>query len=309
VTPRDVAGLASTLGRVQRLREELAETDLPALRTCREELDPLPEVAATISATLADDPPLNPNAGGVIRSGYDAQVDELRQLARSGKQWISDFEAEERKRTGISSLKVRYNQVFGYYIEVTKPNLHLVTEDYRRKQTTANAERFITPQLQEYEARVVGAEERLRALEQQLFTRLVQDITAQQARLSRTAAALARLDVLCALAIVAERRRYVRPRLHRERRIVIRDGRHPVVEAMAGRSGFVPNDCVLDPDGPQILTITGPNMAGKSTYLRQVALIVLMAQMGSFVPAAEAEIGVNDRLFTRVGASEPSWWK
>jgi DNA mismatch repair protein MutS len=228
----------------------------------------------------------------------------LRQLARSGKQWISDFEAEERKRTGISSLKVRYNQVFGYYIEVTKPNLHLVTEDYRRKQTTANAERFITPQLQEYEARVVGAEERLRALEQQLFTRLVQDITAQQARLSRTAAALARLDVLCALAIVAERRRYVRPRLHRERRIVIRDGRHPVVEAMAGRSGFVPNDCVLDPDGPQILTITGPNMAGKSTYLRQVALIVLMAQMGSFVPAAEAEIGVNDRLFTRVGASD-----
>ncbi len=208
------------------------------------------------------------------------------------------------RSTGIASLKVRYNQVFGYYIEVTRPNLHLVPPEYRRKQTTANAERFVTPQLEEYEAKVLTAEERLHALEYELFVRLVEEIAAQQGRLSRTAAALARLDVLGALATVAERRQYSRPQLTRGRHLMIREGRHPVVEAMAGRSGFVPNDCILDPDGPQILMITGPNMAGKSTYLRQVALITLMAQMGSFVPAAAAEIGLVDRLFTRVGASD-----
>jgi len=257
-----------------------------------------------IAATLGDEPPLNARAGGLIRLGHDPTVDELRGLSQNGKRWITELETTERARTGIGSLKVRYNNVFGYYIEVTKPNLHLVPADYRRKQTTANAERFVTPQLEEYEAKVVGAEERLRVLEYELFTRLVEQIATQQARLSRSAAAVAQLDVCGALASVAERHHYVRPVLTRSRRLAIRDGRHPVVEVMAGRAGFVPNDCTLDPDGPQILTITGPNMAGKSTYLRQVALIVLMAQMGGFVPAAAAEIGIVDRLFTRVGASD-----
>ena len=304
VTPRDVVGLAVNLERIGRLQAAVADAPVDALRRCGADLDPMPDIAARVTAALADDPPLNAHAGGVIRAGYDAAVDELRGLSHSGKQFITELEAAERARTGIASLKVRYNQVFGYYIEVTKPNLHLVPADYRRKQTMVNAERFVTPQLEEYEAKIVGAEERLRNLEYELFMRLIGDVGAQQARLSRTAAALARLDVCCALATTAERHQYVRPQLNRARRITIRDGRHAVVEVMAGRSGFVPNDCTLDPDGPQIFTITGPNMAGKSTYLRQVALIVLMAQMGSFVPAAAAEIGVVDRLFTRVGASD-----
>ena len=304
VTPRDLSGLAVTLERIARLAQALADVPAAALRQCGAALDAMPDVGTRIATTLADDPPLNPHAGGVIRGGYDPTVDELRGLSRSGKQYISQLEADERQRTGIGSLKVRYNNVFGYYIEVTKPNLHLVPADYRRKQTTANAERFITPKLEEYEAKVVGAEERVTALEYELFAALVSDIAAQQARLSRTAAAVARLDVLCGLAIAAERHQYARPQLSRGRRLVIHDGRHPVVEVMAGRNGFVPNDCVLDPDGPQLLTITGPNMAGKSTYLRQVALTVHMAQMGSFVPAASAELGICDRLFTRVGASD-----
>ncbi len=304
VTPRDVMGLAVTLERIGRIKDTLQSAPGGMLRGCGDDLDPMPDIAARIAAALADDPPLNAHAGGLIRNGYNASVDELRGLSQNGKLWITQLEAAERSRTGIASLKIRYNQVFGYYIEVTKPNLHLVPADYRRKQTMVNAERFVTPQLEEYEAKVVGAQERLRGLEYELFMQLVQEIAAQQARLSRTATALARLDVLCALATTAERHQYVRPQLTRSRRLTIRDGRHPVVEVMAGRAGFVPNDCVLDPDGPQILTITGPNMAGKSTYLRQVALSVLMAQMGSFVPAAAAEIGVVDRLFTRVGASD-----
>ncbi|MFI5397493.1 MAG: DNA mismatch repair protein MutS [Candidatus Binatia bacterium] len=304
VTPRDLVGLAATLERVGRLRGALADVMVAALHRCHDELDPLLDVRERITAMLADDPPLNAHAGGLIRQGRDPTVDELRGLSQHGKQWITQLETAERARTGIASLKVRYNQVFGYYIEVTKPNLHLVPSDYRRKQTMVNAERFVTPQLEEYEAKIVGAEERLRGLEYELFSKLVGEIAAQQARLSRTAAAVARLDVLFSLATVAERHQYARPQLSRSRHLFIRDGRHPVVEVMAGRAGFVPNDCTLDPDGPQLLTITGPNMAGKSTYLRQVALIVLMAQMGSFVPAAAAEIGVVDRLFTRVGASD-----
>jgi DNA mismatch repair protein MutS len=304
VTPRDIVALAATLERIGRIKVALDGVSVTPLRRCGDDLDPMPDVKARITTTLADDPPLNPHAGGLIRTGFHATVDELRGLSQNGKLWITQLEAAERGRTGIASLKIRYNQVFGYYIEITKPNLHLVPADYRRKQTMANAERFVTPQLEEYEAKVVGAEERLRGLEYELFMQLVQEIGTQQARLSRSAAATARLDIFCALSTIAERHQYVRPQLNRLRRLAIRDGRHPVVEVMAGRAGFVPNDCVLDTDGPQILTITGPNMAGKSTYLRQVALIVLLAQMGSFVPAAAAEIGVVDRLFTRVGASD-----
>ncbi|MFQ5665679.1 MAG: DNA mismatch repair protein MutS, partial [Candidatus Binatia bacterium] len=279
VTPRDLAGLAASLERVSRVQAAVADSSLAVFRRCAADLDAMPDIGAHIAATLRDDPPLNAHAGGLIRTGFDPNVDELRRLSQRGKRGITELEASERARTGITSLKVRYNQVFGYYIEVTKPNLHLVPSDYRRKQTIANAERFVTASLEAYEAKVTGAEESLRRLEYDLFAQLVQEIAAEQTRLSRTAAALARLDVFCALAATAERRQYTRPQLSRSRRVVIRAGRHPVVEVTAGRSGFVPNDCLLDPDGPQILTITGPNMAGKSTYIRQVALAVLMAQI------------------------------
>ena len=304
VTPRDLLALAAALATVGAIGRLLQEARAPALASCRDGLDDLPAVQARIHAAIGDEPPLNPRAGGVIRGGFDPVVDELRGLSRSGKDWIARFETEERKRTGIQSLKVRFNNVFGYYIEITKPNLHLVPSDYRRKQTLASAERFVTSELEAYEAKVLGAEERLRTRELEIFTALVAEIGAEQARLGRTADALAQIDVFCALATVAERQRYCRPQLTREPGIHIRDGRHPVVELMAGRAGFVPNDCTLDPDQQQLLVITGPNMAGKSTYLRQVALVVLLAQIGSFVPAAQATIGIVDRLFTRVGASD-----
>jgi len=304
VMPRDLVGLGATLTRVEHLCTALHDSRGSLLAEAAASLDPMPELRARIATALTDEPPLSVHAGNVIRSGFDPRVDELRGLSQSGKQFISELEAEERRSTGIGSLKVRFNNVFGYYIEVTKPNLHLVPAHYRRKQTTANAERFVTPKLEEYEAKVVGAEERLRAIELELFQRLAAEIATQQARLSRTATGLAQIDVLCSLATVAEKQQYVRPQLSQQRHIAIRDGRHPVVELMAGRSGFVPNDCQLDPDDVQIITITGPNMAGKSTYLRQVALIVLMAQIGSFVPASAADIGVVDRLFTRVGAAD-----
>jgi DNA mismatch repair protein MutS len=304
VTPRDLLGLAAALATVGQIRALLHDARTGALTGCRAALGDLPGVQARIASAIDDEPPLNPKAGGVIRGGFDATVDELRDLARSGKDWMMRFETGERARTGIVSLKVRYNQVFGYYIEVTKPNLHLVPPDYRRKQTLVNAERFVTPELEAYEAKVLGAEERLRAREFELFSSLVAEMAAEQSHLGRTAAALAQLDVLAAFATVAQKQRYTRPRLKREPGIDVREGRHPVVELMTGRAGFVPNDCALDPEHQQLLVITGPNMAGKSTYLRQVALVALMAQIGSFVPASEATIGVVDRLFTRVGASD-----
>ncbi len=311
VTPRDLVGLAAALARVERLQALLGAvpTGVGAERrslfsACAAALDPLPDVRELIGRAIADDPPLASRGGGVVRTGYHADVDELRRLAHSGKSGISALEAAERKRTGINSLKVRFNQVFGYYIEVTKSNLHLVPEDYRRKQTLAGAERFVTPALEEYERKVLGAEDRLHALEQQLFAEVVERAASRQQALTETAAALAQLDALISFATVAERRRYARPRLTREHGIDIRDGRHPVVEAVIETGGFVPNDCRLDPEGPQMVVLTGPNMAGKSTYLRQVALGVLMAQMGSFVPATQADIGIVDRIFTRVGAAD-----
>jgi DNA mismatch repair protein MutS len=304
VTPRDVMGLAAALESVKEVREGLAEHGAPALCNAAQALDDLPRLRERISATLSDEPPLQVRSGGVIRTGYDSRVDELRDLTQHGKRTISELEANERKRTGITSLKVRYNQVFGYYIEVTKPNLHLVPSDFRRKQTLANAERFVTAELEAHEAKVLGAQERLLGLENDLFEQLVTEAAATHAALARTAAALAHVDVFCGLALVAERRRYTRPLVTSGTGIRIEEGRHPVVEMMAGREGFVANDCVMDPDEQQILILTGPNMAGKSTYLRQVALIALLAQMGSFVPATRAEIGVFDRLFTRIGASD-----
>ena len=304
VGPRDLLGLGAALAAVGAVRDGLDGVEPAALTGAAAQLDPLPQVQARIAATISDEVPLKPRPGQLLKPGCDAEADELRQLALHGKQFFGEYEARERQRTGIASLKVRYNQVFGYYLDVTKPNLHLVPAEYRRKQTVATGERFVTPELEQYEAKVLGAEARLGALEAQRFAALVAEVGAEHVALSRSAAALARVDVFAGLARVAERHRYVRPAVGRDRRIVIEDGRHPVVEAMAGRDGFVANDCRLDPDGEQILVLTGPNMAGKSTYLRQVALIALLAQMGSFVPASRAEIGVVDRLFTRVGASD-----
>ncbi len=304
VTARDLLGLAAALGAVEQVRSGLADARAAALRECVAALDHLPNLRQRITRTISEDVPLKPGPGALIKPGCDARVDELRGLAHSGKRFFSEFELRERARTRISSLKVRYNQVFGYYIEVTKPNLHLVPPEYRRKQTLANAERFVTQELETCEAKVLGAEERLSALENALFGELVTAAAAEHAALGATAAALARADVYSALALVAERHNYSRPQVTNGRRLVIEGGRHPVVEVTAGRGGFVPNDCLLDPDGQQILILTGPNMAGKSTYLRQVALIALLAQMGSFVPAERAEIGVVDRLFSRIGASD-----
>jgi len=304
VHARDLLGLAAALETVGAVRGGFAAGDPEALRACADRLDDLPVMRQRIERTIEPEVSLKPRPGGLIRAGCDPRVDELRDLAHSGKRYLSELEARERDATGISSLKVRYNNVFGYYLEVTKANLRSVPAHYRRKQTTAGGERFVTDELETYEAKVLGAEEKLAALESELFDELVRALAACQEEVGRTARGLAELDVYAALAQVADERAYVRPRVHNGRALRIEEGRHPVVEAMAGRAGFVANDCALDPDDRQILILTGPNMAGKSTYLRQVALITLMAQMGGFVPAAEAEIGVVDRLFTRIGAAD-----
>jgi DNA mismatch repair protein MutS len=301
--PRDVAHVAVALGRVGALRATLGGARATLSRALAGALDPLPELAGEIAATLVEAPAPHTRLPGFIRPGRDAEVDALRETARDAKGWLARFETSERARTGITSLKVRHNRVFGYYVEVSRPNLPLVPSDYERRQTLVGAERFVTPALKDHESRVLGAEERLRALEVHLFETLLETTAARHPTLAETAEALAGLDALTALAEVAHRRGWVRPTLTRAPTLTIRGGRHPVVEAV-GPGGFVPNDTRLDPDAEQLLVITGPNMGGKSTYLRQVALITLLAQMGSFVPAAEAEIGLVDRIFTRVGASD-----
>src|SRR5579883_1448675 len=302
-SPRDLAALAAALDGAGAVRGLLAGARAAALAALGAALDPLPAVAHAIRRALVEAPAAHTRVPGFIRPGYHPEVDELRAIARDGKSWLARFEAAERQRTGIASLKVRYNRVFGYTIEVTRPHLAAVPPDYERKQTLVGAERFVTPALKDYEAKVLGAEERLRILESTLFAELLEEVAAHQPTLARTADALATLDVLAALAAVAHRRGWVRPTLTPAPRLAIRGGRHPVVEALA-EDPFVPNDTTLAADGPQVLILTGPNMGGKSTYLRQVALIVLLAQMGSFVPATEAEVGLVDRLFTRVGASD-----
>jgi DNA mismatch repair protein MutS len=301
-SPRDVARLAAALERVEIVRARLTEAD-GLLGEIAGALAPLPHVREQIAALLVDAPPAAVRGGPVVRDGFHPEVDELRAATRDGRGWVATFETRERARTGIGSLKIRYNRVFGYAIEVTRANLRSVPPDYVRKQTLAGAERFVTQELKDHERRLLGAEERLRQLEAELFGALVADVRVHQRALAENARALAVLDTLMALAALAHDQGYVRPVLDRGDAIVIRDGRHPVIEATRGRERFVPNDCTLDAS-QQILLITGPNMAGKSTYLRQVALLVVMAQMGSFVPAAEARIGVVDRIFTRVGASD-----
>ncbi len=308
--PRDLVGLAEALSRVADVRGVLAgpvgtgETEPAAeIAAALQALDPLPEIADLIRRSLVDEPPTHTRHGGVIRRDYDEAVDRVRAVADAGKGWIAAVEADERKRTGVATLKVGYNKVFGYYIEISKAHQARVPDDYERKQTLTNAERYVTPALKEKEGEVLGAQDRLVSLEAALFEKVAKTVACEQARLARTAGALAVLDALAGLAETAHRRGYVRPAIHTDGALEIEDGRHPVVEAAIGK-GFVANDCALGGDGTTLVVITGPNMAGKSTYLRQTALIALMAHAGSFVPASRARIPVMDRVFTRIGASD-----
>jgi DNA mismatch repair protein MutS len=303
-TPRDLVALKVTLRTLPAIQETLRLVQDEMLKKLRDELEGLGDVVGWIDQALVDDAPVNVTEGGIIRDGFHGELDELRCISQDGKAWIARMETEERQHTGISSLKVRYNQVFGYYIEVTKPNLDLVPENYTRKQTLANAERFVTAELKDYESKVLGAEERSKSLEYALFRELRERIAGENRRIQRAASALARLDVLQSLAQTADVYGYHRPTVTDSDELIIREGRHPVVERMRDLEPFVPNDAILDGSDNQVIIITGPNMAGKSTYIRQVALIVILAQMGSFVPATEATVGLIDRVFTRVGASD-----
>jgi DNA mismatch repair protein MutS len=264
----------------------------------------LPELLERLRAAIEDEPPATVKEGGIFRTGYDSDLDELRQLSGSAKEWIAELQQKEIDRTGIKSLKVRYNSVFGYFIEITKANLGAVPADYIRKQTTVNGERFITPELKEFEAKVLGADERAKQLEYQLFLKLREFTLGFLGPLQETARAVARLDFIASLAETARLFGYCRPEVHAEDILHIVDGRHPVLDQNLTEEKFVPNDCLLDGDANRLLLITGPNMAGKSTYIRQVALLVLMAQIGSFIPAKSATVGIVDRIFTRVGASD-----
>jgi DNA mismatch repair protein MutS len=301
---RDLQALRYSLEQVPGLQAVLGDATAALLQRQRQVLAALPELTEHIARAIVEEPPLAIKEGGIIRDGYNAELDELRQASREGKDWIAKYQAKEQERTGIKSLKVRFNKVFGYFIEVTKSNLDMVPADYMRKQTTVNAERYITPELKEIEDKVLGADEKSMALEYELFQALRERICADTAGIQRNARALAQIDCLGSLAEVAGRHQYVRPELCEEPLLEIRDGRHPVLDARMAEEPFVPNDVLLDARRQQLAIITGPNMAGKSTYIRQVALLTLMAQIGSFIPASRARIGITDRIFTRVGAAD-----
>jgi DNA mismatch repair protein MutS len=302
--PRDLVSLRDSLAGLPAIAALGVAFTTPALERVIGGLDALGDLEARLRAALADEPPATLRDGKVLRDGFHRELDDLRALRRDGHAFLASIEGRERARTGIPSLKVRYNKVFGYYLEVSNANRGLVPADYERRQTLVGAERYITPELKDYEVRVLTAEERIAALEQELFTALRQEVAIAAPRLRRTAQAIAMLDALASLAEAAAAGGYCRPRLDDSGRIRIVDGRHPVVETLLRGERFVPNDCRMDREERRILILTGPNMGGKSTYLRQIALIALMAQCGSFTPAAEAEIGLVDRIFSRVGASD-----
>jgi DNA mismatch repair protein MutS len=305
--PRDVLALAASLARIPVLRSAVAKFAAERLQSLHVSIDELGDLRQRIDATLVAEPPISLSDGGVIRSGVDKELDELRDLSRNSKQFLAQIEQRERQRTGIASLKIKFNSIFGYYLEVSKPNLHLVPEDYQRKQTLVNAERFTTPELKEYESKILDAQEKIVDIERRLFAELRSAIAAEARRIRQTALALAEVDVLAALAHLAALRDYCRPKFDDSGDLEIVAGRHAVIEQQdisgAGER-FVPNDLYLNSTTHTVLILTGPNMGGKSTYLRQTALIVILAQMGSFVPAASARLGIMDRVFTRIGASD-----
>ena len=303
--PREIVVLKETLAQVTKLKAGMKTVSSPALVEIRDQLQPLDPLAERISAALSDDPPFSLADGGVIRPGYSKELDTLREITRDGKSWIARLQVEERERTGISSLKVGFNNVFGYYIEVTNTHKEKVPESYVRKQTLANAERFITAGLKEYEEKILNAEERILKLESDLFGELRTAIAEHSEPILRNAGLIARADCLVSLAEVARKNHYVLPTLSENSRIEIEGGRHPVIEhLLPPGDSYTPNDTLLDTEENQVLIITGPNMSGKSSYLRQVGLIVLLAHIGSFVPAKAARIGLVDRIYTRVGASD-----
>ena len=317
---RDLTALKVSLQQIPKLKGELQNlldrlafgatrvnesSELESLaQRLQSEIHEMPALAEKLGQAIADDPPLALKEGGIFRDGYDVDLNTLRQASREGKNWIGQLQERESAATGIKSLKVRYNSVFGYFIEITKSNLANVPAHYTRKQTTVGGERFVTPELKEMEAKILGADERARQLEYQLFQKVRDETLRELGPIQQTAAAIAIVDVICALAETARLYRYCRPQLNDSLRLIIKDGRHPVLDQNLIEEKFVPNDTTLDGETSRLAIITGPNMAGKSTYIRQVALIVLMAQMGSFVPAESAEIGLVDRIFTRVGAND-----
>ena len=303
-TPKEIYALASTCTQLPLIRELASGCNCPELDALAQQIDPLEDIRDRIFAALEEETPATLKDGGVIKQGYSAEVDELRDIVHGGKGYLSQLEARMKEETGIRTLKVGYNRVFGYYLEVSKSFTDQVPENFIRKQTLANAERYITEELKQLESKILGASERLLALERQLFEDLLKDLSAQILRVQNTASALAQLDVLTALAQVAVNNNYVRPVVDDGDELVITEGRHPVIEQMLKGSLFVPNNTLLDCGENSMLIITGPNMAGKSTYMRQNALITLMAQIGSFVPAQECRVGVVDAIFTRVGASD-----
>ncbi|MFH1756913.1 MAG: DNA mismatch repair protein MutS [Pseudomonadota bacterium] len=301
---RDLVALRSSLNLLPEIKKIILPLEHASFKRHLQELDELPEIKNLLERAIEDTPPITLKEGGLIKKGFDPALDRLREISREGKRWIADLETKERMRTGISSLKVRYNKVFGYYIEVTKPNLPAVPSHYMRKQTLSNAERFITQELQEYETQVLNAEEEKENLEYQIFLQVLGKVSVEVPKIQGIAQALGEMDVLSALAEVAEHYGYNRPQFNEEDSLTILEGRHPVLERMSLEERFVPNDLALNSEERQILIITGPNMAGKSTIMRQAALISIMAQIGSFVPAKEASLCLVDRIFTRVGATD-----
>lgn len=303
-TPRDLSQIGRTLERLPEIKARLEGYDVPLLQRLHDGIEPMESLREQLNDALVDDCPLNLREGGFVRDGYHSRLDELRALATGGKDWIASYQATIIEQSGIPSLKVGYNRVFGYYLEVTHTHRDKIPDTFIRKQTLKNAERFITPELKEYEEKILTADEQANALELELFETLRQQVAAAGNQLRSTARVLAQLDTLRSLGVLASRHRYTRPRLNQQRVLQIEGGRHPVLDALANDVAFVANDTHLDDESGHIALITGPNMAGKSTYIRQVALITLLAQIGSFVPAKTADIGIADRIYARVGASD-----
>ena len=301
---RDLISIKNSLGQVPYIKELLKNLEEMLNAENYSGLDTLNDVFDLIERSINDEPPISVKEGGIVKTGFNEEVDRLKNASTDGKKWIAALESSERENTGIKNLKVGFNKVFGYYIEVTKSYYSRVPDNYIRKQTLANCERFITQELKEIEDTVLGAEDKLMELEYRIFTEIRNQIANEINRIKTTARCLAQVDVLCSLAEVADRENYSMPKITNSDEILITEGRHPVVEKMLDKEGFVPNDTYLDASDNLVAIITGPNMAGKSTYMRQTALIVLMAQIGSFVPAKSSQIGIVDRIFTRVGASD-----
>ena len=302
--PRDLGSLRDSSSHIKEIKETINSSDTKVLKLISQNVDELDDLREILEKTIVEEPPVSSREGGIIREGINSELDELRLIRRDGKKWIAELEGREKEATGITSLKIGYNKVFGYYIEVTKTHLDSVPEHYIRKQTLVNAERYITQELKEYEEKLLGAEDKILDIERELFEEIRIKVAHQSDRVRKSAGLIAKIDVLSSLSEVAEKYDYTRPVISNTKNLELKNNRHPVIERMDLGEGFVPNDIRLDQKEDQVLIITGPNMAGKSTLIRQVALSVLMAQMGSFVPATHAEVGISDRIFTRVGASD-----